>query len=154
VLGNESGVHAELLVAIDLEQRREGGLGKLRIRSAAAIEPEWLLEAFPERISEHTRWSFDVDARRVIGISELCYDDLVLEAVPARVASRKTRVCYPSDGSPNVESWLQDFSETPMARRSRQVNQPPSTSMICPVRRWSDCCYDLFRGRIVTPAPG
>ncbi len=84
ILGSESGVHAELLVAIDLEQRRQGGVGSLRVRSAVAIEPEWLLDAFPERISEHTRWSFDADAQRVVGMSELRYDDLVLDATVAR----------------------------------------------------------------------
>jgi len=60
----------EFLVAIDVEDR---------IRLACAIEPEWLLDLFPERVTERSGPVWNKQAERVEWVSSLAYDDLVIE---------------------------------------------------------------------------
>src|SRR6266851_350905 len=49
-LSRASVVREPLLVAVDIEERREQGLPLVRL--ASAIEPEWLLDLFPEYLKE------------------------------------------------------------------------------------------------------
>ncbi|HEY6882110.1 MAG TPA: ATP-dependent helicase HrpB [Polyangiales bacterium] len=80
---------AELMVAIEAEERRGGAL----VHAASAIEAEWLLEYFPERVRSERTVSF-VGER--IEVSEaLLYDALVLDA------SRR-----PATPSPDVAAAL------------------------------------------------
>ncbi|MBC8072299.1 MAG: ATP-dependent helicase HrpB, partial [Deltaproteobacteria bacterium] len=71
-LSEESVVHdAKLLVALTAEQRREGtGGARVRVRSAARIEPEWLLELDPDRLEERSVASFDAERERVDAVME------------------------------------------------------------------------------------
>jgi ATP-dependent helicase HrpB len=65
---------AELVVAIEAEERGRGAL----VHAASAIEAEWLLEYFPERVRSERTVSF---AGERIEVSEaLLYDALVLDA--------------------------------------------------------------------------
>ena len=77
---------APLLVAVDLEERRElrapapgqkraGGL----VRLASAIEPEWLLDLFPGSLSESVDLEWEPARERVEALSRLRYQELVLE---------------------------------------------------------------------------
>jgi ATP-dependent helicase HrpB len=66
----------ELMVAVDIEERPEQGLPLVRL--ASAIEPEWLLELFPERIHERRTMLWNRDAERVETASALLFDQLVL----------------------------------------------------------------------------
>jgi ATP-dependent helicase HrpB len=66
---------AELLVAVDAEEQRSG----IVIRLASAIEPEWLLDLFPDRIAERREVRFVPDAERVDATTALTYDGLVLD---------------------------------------------------------------------------
>jgi ATP-dependent helicase HrpB len=69
-----------LLVAIEAEEQRRAGESAIGvIRSASAIEPEWLLDLFPDRLRDEQRVRFVADAERVDVDSLLFYDDLVLE---------------------------------------------------------------------------
>jgi len=71
---------ASLMVAIEAEEQRRAGESAIGvIRSASAIEPEWLLDLFPERLRDEQRVRFIADAERVDVDSLLFYDDLVLE---------------------------------------------------------------------------
>jgi ATP-dependent helicase HrpB len=79
MLARESAVEAhDLLVAVDVEERQERGLPLVRI--ASAVEAEWLLDMFPERMRETTRLEWNRTGERVEQVSSLCYDDLVLES--------------------------------------------------------------------------
>ena len=71
---------ADYLVAVDAEERRERGRGGGRtfVRLASAIEPDWLLDLFPARVSETTELVWNAQAERVEGVSRLLYDQLVL----------------------------------------------------------------------------
>ncbi len=65
---------AAWLVAVDAELAR----GRTVVRSASAIEPEWLIELFDDRIKESTELVFDGGRGQVTGTSKMLYDALVL----------------------------------------------------------------------------
>jgi ATP-dependent helicase HrpB len=46
---------SQFLVAVEAEDRRDQKAPLVRI--ASGIEPEWLLDLFPERIRETAKWS-------------------------------------------------------------------------------------------------
>jgi ATP-dependent helicase HrpB len=69
--------HAEFLVAVDIEERRENGLPLVRL--ASGIKPEWLLELFPERVTERRSLEWNRTAERVEEASVLLFDKLVIE---------------------------------------------------------------------------
>ena len=68
---------AEFLVAIDIEDRSEHAQPLVRLY--CAIEPGWLLDLFPSRISERTGVEWNRTAERVDSVSALLYDNLVIE---------------------------------------------------------------------------
>ena len=68
---------APFLVAVDVEERLECGLPLVRL--ASAIEREWLLDLFPERISERSALEWNQSAERVERLSQLLYDQLIIE---------------------------------------------------------------------------
>ncbi|MCA1634566.1 MAG: ATP-dependent helicase HrpB [Acidobacteria bacterium] len=84
---------AEFVVAIDAEERRQRGRGgasargmRTLVRLASAIEPEWLLDLFAERIRETTEARWNARSERVEAVRRLVYDQLVLEEWRAREA--------------------------------------------------------------------
>ena len=78
-LARESAVRdAELLVAVDAEERRTTRANVL-VRLASAVEPEWLLDLFPDDLAESIEVEWDKDRERVVVISRLTYEGLVLE---------------------------------------------------------------------------
>ncbi len=69
---------APFVICLQGEKRK-----KPLIRSAHRIEPELLLELFPERIEERVRARFDAASGRVIARSEMLYEGVVLDDSPA-----------------------------------------------------------------------
>jgi len=65
-----------LLVALDAEDRKEKPLPQIRL--FARIEPEWLLDQFPERVREETVVLWNRQAERVDSVSRLVYEKLIL----------------------------------------------------------------------------
>ncbi|MBL9105049.1 MAG: DEAD/DEAH box helicase [Myxococcales bacterium] len=77
---------APWLLALAVEQRREGERGStVLVRSACAIEPDWLIDQFPEEIEARDELIFNNSRERVEGRSELRYHGLLLDATPHRV---------------------------------------------------------------------
>ncbi|MDZ4800636.1 MAG: ATP-dependent helicase HrpB [Bryobacteraceae bacterium] len=68
--------NSDLLVAVDVEDRRSG---PPVIRAASAVEPEWLLDLFPDRIRERNEVTWNRTAERVEAVSALLYDEVVIE---------------------------------------------------------------------------
>ena len=67
---------AEFLVAVEAEQRpRVGNV----IHAASAIEPEWLLEHFPERVKSERSVRFQPKEERVESSESMTYDGLILD---------------------------------------------------------------------------
>ncbi|MBL0158727.1 MAG: ATP-dependent helicase HrpB [Bryobacterales bacterium] len=78
VLANDAGVEkAEFLVALDIEERPDQGLPL--VRQASPVEPDWLLELFPNQVTARETVEWNRTAERVDAVSALVYDQLVLE---------------------------------------------------------------------------
>lgn len=79
----------EFMVAVDAEDRKDKPLPLVRM--TARIEPEWLIELFPERVREQSGVTWNRIAERVDAVSALLYDELVIQesrgAVPDAEAS-------------------------------------------------------------------
>jgi ATP-dependent helicase HrpB len=67
----------EFLVALDIENRSEQALPLVRLY--CAIEPAWLLDLFPDRVTERAGVEWNRTAERVDAVSALFYDNLVIE---------------------------------------------------------------------------
>lgn len=95
LLARESAVRdAAWVVAVDAEERPvEGGGSRTLVRSAAAIEPEWLLELFPDLIDEQREILFERVRERVEGRSALRFEGLVLAESPLRPSSSEAAAC-------------------------------------------------------------
>lgn len=76
---------AEWLVALDVA----GAAGTPVVRTASAIEPDWLIELFADRIEETTSIAFVRAAERVEAVSRMLYDGLVLDESPAAAADER-----------------------------------------------------------------
>jgi ATP-dependent RNA helicase HrpB len=79
----------EFMVAVDAEDRKEKTLPLIRL--SARIEPEWLIDLFPNRVKDHASVVWNRAAERVDAVSELLYDELVIQesrgAVPEAQAA-------------------------------------------------------------------
>jgi len=74
---------APWLLALAIEQRREGERGsQVLVRSACAIEVDWLIDEFAADIEERDDLAFNAARERVEGRAELRYHGLLIEATP------------------------------------------------------------------------
>jgi ATP-dependent helicase HrpB len=83
-LSDESVVHDEpLMIAVDAEERRaiRAGtpVGQVLVRMASAVEPEWLVELYPERVVGVRSLRWNPAAGRVEEVSVTSFGQLRLE---------------------------------------------------------------------------
>lgn len=74
---------AEFVVAVDAQR----GAGGVQIRMASAIEVEWLLELYGERVREVRELRFDTSTQQVETRTALVYDGLTLDEAIRRDAT-------------------------------------------------------------------
>ncbi len=67
----------EFMVALDAEDRSDKPLPLVRM--VARIEPEWLIDLFPESVRDHSAVVWNHASERVDAVSQLLYDELVIE---------------------------------------------------------------------------
>jgi ATP-dependent helicase HrpB len=67
----------EFMLALDAEDRQENPLPLIRM--FARVEPEWLLDLFPDRIQEKSSVVWNRITERVEKVSALVYDNLIIE---------------------------------------------------------------------------
>lgn len=67
----------QFLVALDAEDRTENPLPLVRL--LARVEPEWLLDHFPEHVQEENAVVWNRQAERVDAVSRLLYGKLILQ---------------------------------------------------------------------------
>jgi ATP-dependent helicase HrpB len=67
----------EFMVAVDAEDRKEKPLPLIRM--TARIEPEWLIDLFPDRVKDRSGVVWNRVAERVDAASALLYDELVIQ---------------------------------------------------------------------------
>lgn len=78
---------ADLMVAVDAEERHGAGRGRAGgrsgartfVRLASAIEPEWLLDLYTDFISETTEVNWNSEVERVEVVRRLVYEGLTLD---------------------------------------------------------------------------
>lgn len=66
-----------LIVAIDIEERRDAGAPLIRL--ASAVKAEWLLDLFPERVTAVSEVTWNREAERVEQSELLLYDGLPID---------------------------------------------------------------------------
>ena len=71
-----SRVKADLLLALEADAKG----ASVSIRLASALEPEWLLEAFPDKLREEDTFEFNASRRRVEQVSALWFGEACLDA--------------------------------------------------------------------------
>jgi ATP-dependent helicase HrpB len=69
--------HAEFLVAVEAEDRRDQKMPLVRL--ASAIEPEWLLDLFPDRVRETSQVEWNRADQRVESVGALRFDDIAIQ---------------------------------------------------------------------------
>jgi len=80
LLWERSAVHdVDLCVAVEVEERNVGRDRRVWVRSASAIEADWLLELFTSEISDEAVITWDAAAERVRAARRLQFGSLVLE---------------------------------------------------------------------------
>ncbi len=68
---------ARFLVAVDVEDRPDQRLPIVRL--ASAIEPEWLIDLFPERVADRSTVEWNRAAERVEAVSAICFDSIIID---------------------------------------------------------------------------
>jgi len=74
---NSTVTQANLLVAVEAEDRKDQKLPLVRL--ASAIEPEWLLDLFPDRLREVSEVEWNRSAERVEASTSLMFDSIAIE---------------------------------------------------------------------------
>jgi ATP-dependent helicase HrpB len=71
---------AEWMVALEAEERSSGRGAGVLVRLASAIEPEWLIDLYPESVEEREQVAWDAGAERVVARDAMLWGGLVLHA--------------------------------------------------------------------------
>ena len=75
---------SEFVVAVDAEERTAGKGPRRVVRMATAIEPEWLLDLFPDDIHESCEARWDSERERVESVERLLYRTLTIDETRSR----------------------------------------------------------------------
>jgi ATP-dependent helicase HrpB len=67
----------EFMVAVDAEDRKDKRLPLIRM--TARIEPEWLIDLFPDHVREQSSVEWNRAAERVEAVNALLYDELIIQ---------------------------------------------------------------------------
>jgi ATP-dependent helicase HrpB len=70
-------IHGEFMVALEVDGRSDQPMPLVRI--ASPIEPDWLLDFFPERIEAREELAWNREAERVEQVNSLRYEQLVID---------------------------------------------------------------------------
>jgi ATP-dependent helicase HrpB len=80
-LSQSSAVDERFLVAVEAEERNDGKGRKIQVRIASGIDENWLLDLFPDAISEQTEAIWNDKSERVEWTERLVYRQLVLDEI-------------------------------------------------------------------------
>lgn len=112
---------APFLICLSGEKRK-----KPLIRLAARIEPELLLELFPERIEERVRARFDSGSGRVHSRAEMLYEGIILDDSPAPHGPESVRLLVEAALARGVHTLLDaDALESWRARAEVAAKRSP-----------------------------
>lgn len=133
-------LEAETLIALDAEARGEGRHSAVRVRLASALEPEWLIDLFPEQIEERIELRWNEESECVEKHQALMYGNLVIESqkVPLvdgegasilwNVARLKGIGAFiPEDG---LDDWLDRVRFVAIAKPELGIQVPTETDLL------------------------
>ena len=124
------------MVAVDAEDRKDKPLPLIRM--TARIEPEWLIELFPDHVREHSGVEWNRPAERVEAVSALLYDELVIQE--SRGAAPDAEAAAGLLAQKALEAGIDRFVDQDAAGRIRSAS---------PVRRFRAARYSAGAGRLV-----
>ncbi|MFO0697282.1 MAG: ATP-dependent helicase HrpB [Polyangiales bacterium] len=134
---------SELVVAVDAQKQAQGVV----IRMASAVEAEWLLELFPERVVDRRDLRFDPKTQQVEQVSQLLYDGLVLDESVRRDVSGDDVAAVLADAalSAGIEKfWDRDAVEglrmrlSFAAKNGLGIEPPDEATVRAAIRRLAD----------------
>ncbi len=99
----------EFMVAVDAEDRKEKPLPLIRM--TARIEPEWLIDLFPDHVKDQSGVVWNRVAERVDAVSALLYDELVIQESRGAV--------------PDAQAAAELLAEKAVEARHRAVRRHP-----------------------------
>ena len=96
---------AELMVAVDAEERRGG----VAVRVASQIQPEWLLELSGDLLGDVDALEWNADAKRVDRVTRMTFGNVVLEETrnPAPASEGATKLLAQAA----LEAGVRTFAE-------------------------------------------
>lgn len=115
---------ATLAVAVAVDTRKEGTHLVTEVRSAAAIEAEWLLDHFPDRVVDEEVLAFDATRGRVTGRSTMRYEGLELEATQLRtLPARASELLFDAAVAAGLDRFVEAEVRHELVARVRFVVQ-------------------------------
>ena len=120
----------EFMVALDAEDRKDKPLPLVRM--TARIEPEWLIDFFPDRMREEVKVAWNREGERVEAVSTMLYDELVIEE--SRSATPEAEAAAELLARKAMETGIgrfvdQDELDAFMARTEFAGFEPPDLSL-------------------------
>ncbi len=97
----------EFSLAIDAEDRRENPLPFVRM--TARLEPEWLLELFPDRVKETSQVVWNRQTERVEQVNALVYEKLAIEESRGSASDRDAAQLLARQA---LETGIEQFVDT------------------------------------------
>ncbi|HTA92861.1 MAG TPA: ATP-dependent helicase HrpB [Polyangiaceae bacterium] len=76
-------IDAEFLLALDVEEQRGAGATSTTVRLASAIEPDWLLESFPDKVSLSDELEWNGSSERVERVEKMAFGAVVFDETRA-----------------------------------------------------------------------
>ena len=133
----------EFMVAVDAEDRRE--LPLPLVRMTARIEPEWLIDLFSSRVREHSEVRWNDKAERVDAVSELLYDELVIQG--SRGAAPDAELAAELLASKALEAGVERFADADalaeLTARAEFAGSDPARIKECIQQALRELCRGL-----------
>jgi ATP-dependent helicase HrpB len=116
----------ELLVAVDVEERSiRGASGEANVRLASAVRPEWLLDAYADRLSLTDELVWNASSERVERVSRMAFGAVVLDdtrsAAPA--SPEATQVLARAIESIGAQEFLRNSAISELTERLALVRR-------------------------------
>jgi ATP-dependent helicase HrpB len=121
----------EFMVAVDAEDRKDKPLPLIRM--TAHIQPEWLIDLFPDRVREQSSVTWNRVTERVDAVSVLLYDQLVIQE--SRGAPPNVEAAAELLAQKSLEAGIERFVEVDalddfMARVEFAGFEPPEVPQV------------------------
>ena len=131
-LDRQSVIQSEFMVAVDVDDRSDQS--KPLVRIASPIEPDWLLDLFPDSITTHEEMIWNRESERVEQVNALRYGQLVVD--DSRTAPANRQAASDLVAAKAIEAGVERFTDAEefgqwmrrvnfAAEHSNQVALPP-----------------------------